>query len=375
MKIKRIVVIIVCVLVASFSIGTLIAPKKEYSENENRHLTIFPAFSTQSFFEGEYIEAVENFLTDHFLLRDSFMNLYASVLKAEGKTEINNVYLGSEGYLIEKTDDYKNLDKIIDKVNTLGNKLEANIWLMLVPTSVTVYSDKLPQNAVCASEIAAINTIYNQVSSNINCIDVTEALLENKDKYNLYYKTDHHWTTYGAYVAYVEYCKKVGLNSFDIGEYNIKEISKTFYGTVFSKVNDTTVMPDSMHVFNKARDLSITYQKEISNSLYKQEYLQKKDKYSYFLNNINDVITIENNQIKNADASPYKGKVLLVVKDSYANCFIPFLTDYYEKIVVLDTRYYMYGVSALASNIGASDVLVLYNMGTIDTDTGINGIY
>ena len=115
--------------------------------------------------------------------------------------------------------------------------------------------------------------------------------------------------------------------------------------------------------------LTVNYSRGItSNSLYAPEYLGQKDKYSYFLNNLNDKIEIHNNNCKN-------GKTLLVVKDSYANCFVPFLVNHYENIVVLDTRYYMTGVSQYIKNNPVSDVLILYNLNTLDEDTGTRGIY
>ena len=184
----------------------------------------------------------------------------------------------------------------------------------------------------------------------------------------MFYKTDHHWTTYGAYFAYENYCKALNLVPYKMDEYNIKVVSDSFYGTVFSKVNDMSVKPDEIVCFEKDRNLNIMYQGGMSDSLYNESYLEQKDKYSFFLNNINDKIIIENKDINNS-------KVLLVAKDSYANCFIPFLTDYYEKIIVLDTRYYMYGVSGLIEKENVTDILLLFNMNTIDTDAAINGIY
>ncbi len=375
MKIKRVVVIIVCAIIVSLSLGTIFSKTKDYSENENRHLAKFPEFSVDKFLNGEYKDGMESYFSDQFPFRDGFMSLYANIMKLEGFHRINSVYLSKDEYLIEQVKEYENLEKITDKINLLDTKVDAKISLMLVPTSSEINFDKLPSNAITVSQRDAIKDIVNKLNENIRTIDVVDTLMENKDKYQLYYKTDHHWTTYGAYLAYVKYCEDSGLIANDISKYEVKEISHSFYGTVYSKVNDTSVSPDNMVALNKKSDLTVTYQTGITNSLYNESYLSTKDKYSYFLNSINDIVTIVNNEITEDENSQYHGKVLVVVKDSYANCFIPFLTDYYEKIVVLDTRYYMYGVSTIAQNVNATDILILYNMGTIDTDTGINGIY
>lgn len=375
-KIKYILAVVVSSIVIFFSVATLCLPKKDYSENENRHLEEFPEFSFEELKSGQYVQKLERYFTDHFLLRDSLMNMYATVQKTEGVSEINGVYLADDGYLIEKNSEYKNLDKISDNFNQLYKQAKdknVNMSVMLVPTSITFNESLLPKNAFYYSQQEAIDTIKSKLSEEINFIEPFEKddngrFDEKYDMYQMFYKTDHHWTTYGAYFAYENYCKSLNLVPYKMDEYNIKVVSDSFYGTVFSKVNDMSVKPDEIVCFEKDRNLNIMYQGGMSDSLYNESYLDQKDKYSFFLNNINDKIIIENKDVNN-------GKVLLVAKDSYANCFIPFLTDYYEKIIVLDTRYYMYGVSGLIEKENVTDILLLFNMNTIDTDAAINGIY
>ena len=187
----------------------------------------------------------------------------------------------------------------------------------------------------------------------------------------VFYKTDHHWTTLGAYDAFKKYCSDLGLAEHPIDEYTLTEVSKDFYGTISSKVNDKDLKPDKMVSFTKKNTLDINYQNATGHVLYNEGYLKRRDKYSFFLNNINDKIVIKNKKIK----EDRKGKSLLVYKDSYANCFIPFLVDEYETIIVLDTRYYMNGGEELVEDYGVTDILVLYNMNTVDSDTGVSGIY
>lgn len=376
MKIKKILVIILSVMIIGMAVMEIILPKREYSENENRHLATFPEMSFNSLKTGELVENIEAYVTDHFPLRDEFMSLYAITQRCEGMKEINNVFVGKNGYLIEKQDEYKNLEKIYTKINTLYEKVKdkgVSVNVMLVPTCITFYSKYLPDNAVYASQTDAKDKIKSKLADGINYIepfdmDANGNFSSKYDDYQMFYKTDHHWTCYGAYFAYENYCLSMGLKPFSMSDYSIKTVSESFYGTVFSKVNDLSVEGDIMVLFDKERNLTVNYQGGQSDSLYNDAYLNKKDKYSYYLNNINDRIDIVNNDIHN-------GKVLLVVKDSYANCFIPFLTDYYEKIIVLDTRYYMYGASPIADKENVTDILILYNMSTIDSDAGINGIY
>lgn len=374
--IKYILSGVMAVMVVAMGAASLILEKKTYSENENRTLEEMPNFTVNKVISGEYVRELEGYLSDHFVLRDEFMSLYANTQKLQGMREVNGVYICSDGYLIEKNEKYQNLDKISSKFNAFYEKNKdksVNMYVMLVPTSITYNKDLLPDNAKTVSQFEAINYIYGKMDNGVKKVETfdtdSDGAFDKRYKtYQMYYKTDHHWTTYGAYFAYENFCKTCGIAPNDMGSYVIRKVSDSFYGTVASKVNDKSIEPDEMVSFIKDRNIKVTYQKGVSDSLYNEEYLNKKDKYSYFLNNINDRITIENNEVKN-------GKVLLIAKDSYANCMVPFLVDHYEKVIVLDTRYYMYGLTNIIDKENVTDVLLLFNMNTIDTETAVNGIY
>ena len=152
-----------------------------------------------------------------------------------------------------------------------------------------------------------------------------------------------------------------------------KEIAADdFCGTIYSKVNDYSQKGDVITIYRNPSDkLTVFYEdtKETTDSLYNLEYSGKKDKYSLFLNNLHPFIEITN---ENAESD----RELALIKDSYANSMVPFLAHHYKKIYVLDTRYYKLGPSSfIKGHEGVTDVLVLYNLNTVDTDLGIRGIY
>lgn len=374
MIIKKITVVVICIFILGLSAGSIMIDKKDYSENENRHLAEMPELSLSNIINKEYMTDIEQYMCDHFPMRDEFMNVYAAVQQAEGSTEINGVYICDDGYLIEKHAKYSNLDRISERLLTLRSntdRIDKNISIdvMLIPTSYTVNKNRLPDHAYSDIQLDATEQIRLQAGRNINYIDVTDTLIQNNKNQQMFYRTDHHWTTYGAYYAYIEYCRDKGIQAGLIDKYKIETVSDSFYGTVYSKVNDMSVRPDNMTAFiDPDLHVKVTYQNILSDSLYNYDYLDTKDKYSFFLNNINDVINIVNIDCHN-------GRRLLIAKDSYANCFVPFLVNNYETITVLDTRYYMYGISTLLEQKRITDILILYNMNTIDSDTGINGIY
>ncbi len=369
--IQSITVVFLAAFVLLFAVAFLITEKQEFSEGENRYLEKFPEFTFSSLKEGKYTEKLQSYLSDHFPMRNLFMGLKAETEIALGKREIGGVYIAKDGYLIEDYAAPKNTDKIVGQFEKFAESLEgAEVSLMLVPTAITIYGEKLPALAPVRSQLQTRDEIYGRLDfSTIDCYD---ALMEAKKDNELYYRTDHHWTGYGAYAAYTAYCEAKEIVPLPLDRFEITEVSTDFKGTVYSKLNDAKIKADTITIFeNTENRLAVYYEdkKETADSLYNFEYLEKKDKYSMFLNNIHPFIEITN---ETADSD----KELAVIKDSYANCMVPFLVNHYRKVYVFDTRYYRGGPSKFINeNRQITDVLLLYNMNTLDNDTGIGGIY
>lgn len=369
--IQSITAVFLAAFVLMFAVAFLITEKQEFSEGENRYLEKFPEFTFSSLKEGKYTEKLQSYLSDHFPMRNLFMGLKAETEIALGKREIGGVYIAKDGYLIEDYAAPKNTDKIVGQFEKFAESLEgAEVSLMLVPTAITIYGEKLPALAPVRSQLQTRDEIYGRLDfSTIDCYD---ALMEAKKDNELYYRTDHHWTGYGAYAAYTAYCEAKEIVPLPLDRFDITEVSTDFKGTVYSKLNDAKIKADTITIFeNPENRLTVYYEdkKETADSLYNFEYLEKKDKYSMFLNNIHPFIEITN---ETADSD----KELAVIKDSYANCMVPFLVNHYRKVYVFDTRYYRGGPSKFINeNRQITDVLLLYNMNTLDNDTGIGGIY
>ena len=382
-----ITVMTVTVLILVFGVWFIVSPKVDFSESENRQLALWPTYTFQSLKDGSYMSGIQKYLSDHFPMRDGFMTLKTKTEIMLGKEEINGIYIAKDGYLIEQYDAPKQTEKIITQFGKLYNDITTdarnNISLMLVPTAVTTYNDKLPETAPdkgVLRQLDTMDTIYDALPEmkRIDCWeDLKEAALAEKDQAPgsftpLYYHTDHHWTTYGAYVAYRAFCEEMEINPLPEEAFEKTVVTDSFRGTVYSKLNDTTVPGEEITIYeNPDNRLTVSYQDtgEVTDTLYNKDYLEKKDKYSMFLNNLHPVIEITN---ETADSD----KVMVLVKDSYANSIVPFLVNHYKKIYVFDTRYYRFGpASFINQHPEVTDVLVLYNMNTIDTDLGIGGIF
>lgn len=355
------------------SITFLLTPKQDFSENENRYLAKFPSFVWEDVKSGQYMEDLSSWLSDHFPLRNFFMGLKADTEIALGKKEINNVYIAENDYLIEVYETPVNTERIAETFHKFYEKIahkKIDTRLMLIPTAIYVHADKLPANAPVISQMDTANTIYEK--SGIPAIDCSDILLNTVDTEPLYYYTDHHWTTFGAYQGYLAYCEAVGLTPVSLEDMQAKTVTNEFYGTIYSKVNDYSHKSDSITIYTNPFDsLTVHYTdtEEITDSLYNLDYVEQKDKYSLFLNNLHTLIEITNETAES-------DRELVLIKDSYANSMVPFLAHHYKKIYVFDTRYYKQGPSSfMEEHPSVTDVLLLYNMNTLDTDSGIRGIY
>ncbi len=366
--------IVSCIVTGFIWIGVitfLLLPKKTFSEQENKELEQFPKISKEAILDGSFIEGLEDYLCDHFPLRNSFLNIKTQFEKFLGKQEVNEVYLAKDGYWIEKYKEPVNNEKVVRVFNSFADSLEtAECYVMLVPTAITVYQDKLPDFVDGGRQEENRKYLMGQLTA--HTIDVGGILEEYAAEYPLFYQLDHHWTGYGAYLAYRVFGERMGLTVREMEEYRISEVTDEFKGTIYSKVSDFLAEGDKITLFELPdQKLKVTYVDtgEVTDSLYNLDYLEKKDKYSLFLNNIHPLVEIENNEAQSQEE-------LVIIKDSYANCFVPFLTEYYQKIYVVDTRYYRLPVSQLINeNPKVKNVLILYNMNTIDTDLGVGGIY
>lgn len=363
---NRILAFILSIIILFFSLMFIFSKKVNFSENENRYLQDIPKFKLNKLIDGKYIQEVESYFTDHFPYRDQFVGIKTESDKLLGHDEENGVYFCKNGYLIEKYNNDKIPDKFINKLNSFYDKLDnVNLSLMLVPSSISINYKLLPKNVEYKSQINDMNYIYDRIKFKV--VNVYSILRDMNDKYQMYYKLDHHWTSYGAYFGYVEYMKSNDMKYMPINFFDIKMVSDSFMGTLYSKSGDYNKKADSIYLFipnNHDYTVNYVYENKISNTLYEMSYLDKKDKYSLFLDNNHPLIVITNNNIDT-------NMEIVVIKDSYANSFIPFLINNYKRVHVIDPRFFNESISEYINNNNINEGLILYNMNTVLQDHGI----
>lgn len=370
MKVYRILLSYIMLLfLGTMTLINLYIPDKKFSEAENRTLKDKPTFSWESLKEGRFTKEYEEYITDQFAFRDFWVSMKAFSERLLQKRDNNGVYLGRDGYLLQKIDkiDEDILNKNIEAVNTFANNNPGiKTYFLLVPNSVKVLENKLPPFASSEDQLNILKNVQEKMNKHTNFISIYNILAGRNNEY-IYYKTDHHWTSLGAYYAYNYLGKVMKYTPLSIEDFNIEEVTDKFYGTLYSRGNYRFVKPDSIHIFKPKTKLSYKVEHldtgTSSDSLYELKYLEKKDKYSVFLDGNHALSIIRTNN--RAD------KKLLVVKDSYAHSLVPFLTNHYDEIHMMDLRYFNMSVGKYMKENDIEEVLLLYNTASFVEDKSI----
>ncbi len=332
-----------------------------YSESENRMLTQKPEFTFHNLASGKFMKDMENYVTDQFFLRDKWINLKVFEDLSLGKKESNGVYIGKKKHLMEIPDapNQSSLDdnlKAIHDFSTRHN--DVHTVMALSPNAAYVCDQLLPKNAPVRNQKKDIEYIKKAVGDSLTYVDLLKTAKKHKDEY-IFYKTDHHWTTLGAKYAFDTIHKALGIQS-PVKDYDIYPVTHSFSGTLSSKSGYDKAQ-DTIEIYvpkGANTDCVVNYMDENrkSASMYDSTALKNKDKYEVFFGGNHTRIDI---------STPLKDKKnLLLFKDSYANCFIPFLIPYYRSITVIDPRYYYDDIDKLMTEKEITDVLFLYNVNT-----------
>lgn len=347
---------------------SIITPDREKSESENRVLKQFPTITLSSIFDGTFMKNFETYMNDQFPFRDSLISFKSSFERMLGKTEENGVYIGKDNFLFEAPAgvDSEKLKALTDAVSKFGqsNKKLKKAFI-LSPNSSDILPEKLPSKLKIEDRSKAFSTVKKALSS-YSWIDCKSIFEKQKEKENLFYSTDHHWTTRAAYLAFKNLSSQWKLGASD-KNYSFYTVSDSFQGTLSSTaaVNDRA---DKIEIcVPKKQEGKFTVLYESSGrktaTFFEKEKLLQKNQYEVFLGGNYDKVIISTTAETTA--------TLLVFKDSYANCLLPMLTPYFSKIVVIDPRYFSDSLKGVMGEIQFTHILFLYNMNTFLGDTSL----
>lgn len=371
---EKLVGIIFILTLFLFLIINVIVPDREKSVQENRMLATKPKFRLSSLISGDYDEKFEAYMDDQFVGRDMWRKLKVTVDRIGGSRLENGVYIGTNGQLLEQIEvaDENHLAANIKAIKSFSEShSKIPVRMMLVPDAANVLNHSLPALAKPEDQTQMFSMVRKDLGDSVEWIDVSTELNKHKTE-KIYYKTDHHWTTLGAFYAFQAAAPSLGIEGDLSGKYVSYAVSDSFNGMLASKSGVNLGEKEQIDIYvptEEDTDLIVDYVDEgkRSTSLYDSSKLKEKDQYTVFLGGNSSLL-----DIRTVSTST---KRLLLVKDSFANSFIPFLTPYYREIVVVDPRYYSGTINDLMDSYRISEVLFLYSGNTFFKDNNISGVF
>ena len=352
----------------------LVVPDKERSEQENRMLETMPKLSLASVLSGDFMEDWESYMSDQFAGRNLWRGLKVSLDRLGGSRMENGVIIGKNGQLFEDiaVPDSELFTDNINAVKSFANTYsDIPTTVMLIPDAACILSDSLPAFAAVEDQRQMFSMVERGLGDSVNWVDAYSTLNKHKTE-KLYYKTDHHWTTQAAFYVFQEAAAGLGIEGDVSDDYVSYTVTDSFNGVLASKSGVGLDEKEQIDIYvptDGDDDVIVNYvdEAEKRTSLYDSSKLETRDKYGVFFGgntSVMDIRTMSTSQ-----------KRLLVVKDSFADCFIPFLTPYYREIVVVDPRYYSGTMTDIMETYRITDILVLYSGNTFMTDNNISGVF
>ena len=330
-------------------------PRPAFSEMEKRYLAEAPDFSWEAVSSGEWSSQVEEYLTDHVLGRNLLVGINAYLELLAGRQRLKDVWL-VDGKLVEApvSLDEQAIARNMRAINGFAEGLQQKVHVMIIPSAgwaagVEGYADQ-----------DALNAIYAEAGSDVSMVPV-EVLFSGKPE--LYYNTDHHWTSRGAYQGYAAFLTAVDRKCRPPEDFQITAV-QGFRGSTYSRSALWLTPAESIALWQGSDKLTVTNgeAKEVHPGIFYRERLEEADKYTVFLDGNHSIVRIRN---------PEKQGKLLVIRDSYSNCLGGFLAESYGEVVLVDLRYYRQAVSELARREGFDNILVCYSCANFLTDTNL----
>lgn len=321
---------------------------KTISENENRTLKT-KSDVTFKVTDGAFQNWLEGYLSDQFPLRDTLKQAETELALALGAGEADGAYIGEEYRLFQKITeadvDEASCIRYAKRINRLAADTGIPTYVMYVPSAGAALRERLPEGA----PMYDCDGLYDALSGELTAaetIDIRPALSGNPENY---YATDHHWTTAGVLRAYEQWRKAHGRKASDASA--LLTVSETFHGTLYSKVPSCRIGFDTIQTVKLDTEPDVIAD-GVPVSFYDESALSTKDQYNYFQGGNHGVTVVTNEENAGGDN-------LLILKDSFANSFVPCLVADYHQIILVDERYAIVDIRQLAEAYGVDEIAVI----------------
>lgn len=356
-----------CGFLAVMLVLFLVLPKQSFSEKEKRVLAQAPDASVDAVFSGTFGTQAERYVADHIPGRDFFVGISNYYDLFSGRQVTKDIYLADGQRLLERpnVEDPAAIRRNMTAINQFAETVSQTVHLMIVPSAGYVTQNAILGLHSAYTDDEIIHSIYSQTGERMAVVGLVEAFSSAQEPEELYYRTDHHWTSLGAYSAYSAYMDAVGRCAVGKDLFTV-ERHPGFYGTTYARSGLWLVPPEEIELWSTGKSFTVTAYKNVQDTvgtahegLFYRERLQEQDKYTVFLNGNQPLVRIHN--------AEGEGR-LLVIRDSYANCLGTFLANSYQEVVLVDLRYYKTPVSDLVKAEGFDEILVCYSLYNFLTD-------
>lgn len=347
-----VVITLLAVLILMFD---FLGPIRVFSAFENRYLTQRPPLILENVIDGKWMLTYEEFINDQFVLRDGWISLKSLSERFLMKKENNGILFGKEGYLFEKL-------LVLNEQTSLNLRylaefeklVKAPLTSMIIPNSYAILPQFLPKGSPLLDQLSLIE----KWDESLNLLRIEEQLLKNNQN-QLFYKNDHHWTLEGAYIAYTTLCEQWNISPLPFESFSI-EYTPDFLGTYYAKAKPSKIIPDRLAFIDPKIQTYKVGDRSFS-SIIDRTKLSTHDKYGAFLHGNIGLATIVVNETENPSR-------LLVIKDSYANSLIPFLTSHFDEIVIVDLRHFSGSLSTVMQTDSFDQILFIQNFSNFISD-------
>lgn len=364
-------VFVMCMIV--FFLLNLMVSDKEMSEEENRMLAGMPRLSWSSLVSGDFMTKYETYLADQFAGRNFWRSIKVGLSGLGGSRQEQNILIGKDDYLMEEivSPDQETLMENLEAIRQFANQSrDVQMYMLLVPNAANIMRDRLPAFATVSDQSRMFAQVKRELGEEVEWLDAAEALKKHAGE-KIYYKTDHHWTSLGAFYTFSQVAEQMKIKTDVSSGFVSYPISTTFNGMLAAKSGCRMDVREDIYMYvprDTDNDVVVNYvdEQRKTTSLYDSSKLKTRDQYAVFLG--------ENTSVVDINTVAESTRRLLLIKDSYANSFVPFLTPYFREIVLVDPRYYSGTIEDIMDTYRISDVLFLYSGNTFFQDNNLKGV-
>ena len=362
---------VMCMII--FFLLNLIVSDKEMSEEENRMLAGSPRLSWRSLVSGDFMTKYETYLADQFAGRNFWRSIKVGLSGLGGSRQEEDILIGKDDYLMEEivSPDQDTLMENLEAIRQFAKRSrDIQTYMLLVPNAANIMRDRLPAFATVSDQSRMFAQVKRELGEDVEWLDAAEALKKHAGE-QIYYKTDHHWTSLGAFYTFSQVAEQMQIKTDVSSGFVSYPISTTFNGMLAAKSGCRMDVREDIYMYvprDTDNDVVVNYvdEQRKTASLYDSSKLKTRDQYAVFLGENTSVV-----DIKTVSESKRR---LLLIKDSYANSFVPFLTPYFRKIVLVDPTYYRGTIEDIMDTYRITDVLYLYSGNTFFQDNNLKGV-